>query len=242
MYRFFNSSLILGLTFLWGSFLNGQATLNKAADSLSGTGSGFVYADLYRPYQLSLSLDLVGPVWLFLRPEYKHLYSLSLGLHTPRIVWDSEITFSQVELSSNTQNFQTHYDGQGIGIRIGPRLRLFTRGEAQRDMSFLGFRYGRALSQSSLIHRQDFSFLGSRELRHDITSFQASWWEVLAGMEMGLTQNLFIGYMIQFMFLHRLYLPSETAYNPYHTPGYGLHTRQGKIRLNYTLTYTIPFD
>ena len=240
-FKFFNKLLlttVLGATSLHGQG-GGQAV---GTDSLAAPGRKLSYAALFRPHQFSFSADMVGYArMLFNHARDRQLHTLCLQLHSQRLFLNNEHHFSEVRIRHQNDSLSSLYTSTGYSSHLGPHLKLFTGQKRQRDVIFVGIQYARAWSQVHLSHTQALSFLGSHARMRSLSNVRARWWEATLGVQTRIVSQLYMGYSVRFMFYHRVRVSQNASFQPYHTPGYGMHNRTGKVRLLYSLRYVFDW-
>lgn len=131
-----------------------------------------------------------------------------------------------------------NYSNSGNYWRTGIDVNFLTK-DPERNMFFIGFRYGRSKFS------EDLTIISSDKIWGDVTrsyandNVTARWLELTSGIRVKIWQALWLGYTARFKF--SLKTKGETEMLPHDVPGYGRTDKDSYWGFNYQLFIRIPF-
>lgn len=130
------------------------------------------------------------------------------------------------------------YQNNGTYWRIGWDANLL-RKDPDRNMLFLGFRYGWAsFDESTTITTQDPVF-GEQVKVLSNPNVRAAWGELTGGIRIKMWSQIWMGYTARFKFAPAV--KGSDAFETYEIPGYGLRAESLYWGFNYQVFWRIPF-
>lgn len=130
------------------------------------------------------------------------------------------------------------YSNGGTYWRAGIDVNLLMK-DPDRNMFFLGFRYGRSqFHESTTVITNDVIF-GSHRQDFVNPAVSAGWGEVVTGLRVKMWKNLWLGYTARMKFAPGV--NGDNAVKAYDIPGYGLNGKGVTWGFNYQVMWRIPF-
>lgn len=132
------------------------------------------------------------------------------------------------------------YSGNGSYSRIGIDYNfLQPQNEKDKDILFIGFRYGFALARQQVNQYAIDSYWGSETGSFGNQTFAAHWGEILLGLKGEVFHNFYMGWSIR----GKVKISDKKLTPPvYFIPGYGKAEKGFNLDLTYSLYYNIPWD
>lgn len=130
------------------------------------------------------------------------------------------------------------YSNGGTYWRAGIDVNLLMK-DPDRNMFFLGFRYGRSqFHESTTVITNDVVF---GTIQQDLVnpSVSAGWGEIVTGLRVKMWKNFWLGYTARMKFAPGV--QGDTAVKAYDIPGYGLNGKGVTWGFNYQVMWRIPF-
>ncbi len=144
--------------------------------------------------------------------------------------------------SYEKNNDKISYLSKGKYFRVGGDYSLrFAEEKNDRDIYYLGFRYGFAQFNQEIPYYFLYnSFWGNSEGSMASEKGQAHWIEVVTGFKVEVLKNFYLGMNIRLKsFIHR----TKTNIEPVQfVPGYARNYNSGVFNFNYTISYNIPMN
>lgn len=129
------------------------------------------------------------------------------------------------------------YSNSGSYLRIGADVN-FLKKDPDRNMFFLGVRYGRAVYSETLTYLSESDY-GAQILRAENSNLKSGWLELTTGLKVRVFRVFWMGYTARMKFAPST--PEESALAPYDIPGYGLTFKKPWWGFSYYLMMRIPF-
>jgi hypothetical protein len=131
-----------------------------------------------------------------------------------------------------------NYENDGNYFRVGIDLNFLAK-DPDRNMVFLGFRYGQSNFSEQLTHESVYATYGT--LQHELTNGNmiGRWAELTTGLRVKVWKGFWMGYTARLKFLPRIQGAREFV--PYEIPGYGLAAENPYWGFSYQLFWRIPF-
>ena len=129
------------------------------------------------------------------------------------------------------------YTNSGTYFRIGADVN-FLRKDPDRNMFFLGARYGRAVYNETLSYLADTEF-GPQTLSAENSRLQSGWLELTTGLKVRVFRIFWMGYTARMKFAPST--PDNSRLVPYDIPGYGLTFKKPWWGFSYYVMMRIPF-
>jgi hypothetical protein len=132
-----------------------------------------------------------------------------------------------------------HYSNDGTYWRAGVDINFLVK-DIDRNMFFIGFRYGRAnFSEDLNVYVQNYfvddSFV---TLNYSHSGIKAHWFELTSGLRVKVWKMIWMGYTARFKF--GLKYGSSENIIPSDVPGYGRTEKDSYWGFNYQLFFRIP--
>lgn len=129
------------------------------------------------------------------------------------------------------------YSNSGTYFRIGADVN-FLRKDPDRNMFFLGARYGRAVYDETLSYLSETDF-PAQVLRAENSRIQSGWLELTTGLKVRVLRIFWMGYTARMKFAPST--PDKSLLAPYDIPGYGLTFKKPWWGFSYYVMMRIPF-
>lgn len=151
---------------------------------------------------------------------YRYLLSVEVGN------WGKTITDSTFD-----------YTNSGKYYRLGVDVDFLTK-DADRNLFFIGFRYGHSTFSEDLDFPVKDAYYGDQDLHYSNEQLRLHWYEITTGLRVKMWKWLWMGYTAAYRF--GLDLPKNTTLTPYDVPGYGATFRTSTWGFAYQLFIHIP--
>ncbi|MBK5277780.1 MAG: hypothetical protein JJE09_02845 [Bacteroidia bacterium] len=125
------------------------------------------------------------------------------------------------------------FENSGNYFRVGADVNFLLK-DPDRNMVFLGYRYG----LSTFDHSSEFLQNFVDPLSSSDAGVRAHWMELTGGLRVKIWKMIWVGYTARFKFV-----PRATNYSrmqPYDIPGYGIFEKKIYWGFNYQLFFKIP--
>jgi hypothetical protein len=129
------------------------------------------------------------------------------------------------------------YSNDGRYFRIGADVNFLTK-DPERNMFFLGLRYGRSVFSEELILIDSDDLWGIKTETYTNNNVHASWFELTTGIKVKIYRAIWMGYTVRF----KLGLSTGDTPNmlPHDIPGYGRTDKESYWGFNYQIMFRIP--
>ena len=131
-----------------------------------------------------------------------------------------------------------NYENGGNYFRAGVDIN-FLKGDTDRNVFFLGFRYGRSSFNETLMFTTTDLIYGDQSFEGANGKLTGSWAEITSGLKVKIWKGLYLGFTGRFKFVPSVH--GEEEFTPYDIPGYGLASENTYWGFNYQIFYRIPF-
>ena len=129
------------------------------------------------------------------------------------------------------------YSNEGKYLRLGVDVN-FLKKDPDRNMFFLGFRYGRAVYGEKLDYLYN-TGIGAVNMDVEQKQLKSGWLELTTGLRVRVVKFFWMGYTARLKFGSSV--PDESPIAPYEIPGYGLTFKKPWWGFSYYLMFRIPF-
>ncbi|MEI8111993.1 MAG: DUF6048 family protein [Bacteroidia bacterium] len=134
-----------------------------------------------------------------------------------------------------------NYKGQGTYSRIGVDYNLLeAKSINERDLFYVGFRYGFTLANQQVKQYMIDSYWGSTTSQFGNQSYFAHWGEILVGIKGEIFHNFYMGWSVR----GKVRFNKADLNMPpvYFIPGYGLAEKKFTLDFTYSVFYNLPWD
>jgi hypothetical protein len=132
-----------------------------------------------------------------------------------------------------------YYENDGRYWRVGADVNFLLK-DPDRNMVFIGFRYGRSSFNEQLTYLTDLDDFGAIETSLSNQDATAGWLEMTGGLRVKIWKALWMGYTARLKFASSVKGDSELE--TYDIPGYGKTSKSIYWGFNYQVFYRIPFQ
>ncbi len=140
-------------------------------------------------------------------------------------------------VADNNSSFQ--YESDGYYGRVGLNYNLLKyKHRLDRNLFFIGFRYGYSQFQHAFSNVNISTDFGSSSIDIPAADMQAHWVEGVIGVRGEIVQNLFMGITVRTKI--RLATQNFGNFTPYIIPGYGEGHKRTSAGISYTISYAFP--
>ena len=187
---------------------------------------------------IRVGYDLTRPV--------QHLWIFG-DRYGSELTFDMEIapnTFPVFETGWETQKIHSdhlQYSGSGSYSRLGLDYNfLVAEHEHDKDILFLGLRYGFTLAKQQVGSFTSTSYWEQSGGRFPSQNFSAHWTEIVLGTRIEVLKNIFLGWSIRGKI--RLSYKDYEMPPVYFIPGYGKAENGFNFDFSYSILYNLPVD
>ncbi len=134
-----------------------------------------------------------------------------------------------------------NYKGQGTYSRIGIDYNLLeAKSINERDLFYVGFRYGFTLANQQVKQYMIDSYWGSTTSQFGNQSYFAHWGEILVGIKGEIFHNFYMGWSVR----GKVRFNKADLNMPpvYFIPGYGHAEKKFTLDFTYSVFYNLPWD
>ena len=129
------------------------------------------------------------------------------------------------------------YENSGNYFRVGADVNFLLK-DPDRNMFFMGYRYGQSNFDHSSNHIKYFVLDPQYGVSSSDKEMSAHWMELTAGLRVKIWKMIWMGYTARFKFAPRAKGYSEMQ--PFDIPGYGLFEKKIYWGFNYQIFFKIP--
>lgn len=131
-----------------------------------------------------------------------------------------------------------YYENDGRYFRAGVDVN-FMLSDPDRNMFFLGFRYGRSSFSENLTYETVVDDFGTIQRTLSNPAAKAGWVELVTGLRVKIWKSIWMGYTGRMKFLPSV--NNNPGFETYDIPGYGKTAKSLYWGFNYQIFYRIPF-
>jgi hypothetical protein len=186
----------------------------------------------FRPTGLRIGYDVYGGAWSALDKSFD-------GFEASADV-DFYRYYLTVDIGNWKRNFTgdvDQYSNNGNYMRAGVDVNFLKR-DPERNMFFIGARYGWGTFSETLVRTADDPVWGLNTETFTNTNSRASWFEVTTGLRVKMYKFFWMGYTIRYKF--GLTTSGINALAPYDVPGFGSTNKASTWGFNYLLLIRVP--
>jgi len=209
---------------LMGGVALAQQKTPAASDSLG--------AKKYIPTGVRVGTDLLS----FARSQYDKTFS---GWEFNADV-DLDRYYFAVDYGKWARDYTTdteQYNNSGTYYRVGVDVNFLTK-DPEKNMFFIGARYGRArFSEDLSINRTD-AIWGNYQARYQNTNINGNWMELTTGLRVRMWKMIWMGYTARFKFGISTNETGDLV--PHDIPGYGRTDKDSYWGFNYQIFVRLP--
>jgi hypothetical protein len=148
------------------------------------------------------------------------------------------LAFDYGQWSRNFQTDSSAYSNDGRYFRVGVDVN-FLKKDPERNMFFLGLRYGRSTFSETLYQLSYDKVWGYNEQIYENPSVRSRWFELVGGIKVKIWKPIWMGYTARFKF--GLKSTGENQMLSHDVPGYGRTDRETTWGFNYQIFVMLPF-
>ncbi|MCX2744706.1 DUF6048 family protein [Mangrovivirga sp. M17] len=184
-------------------------------------------------YGLRVGVDLVYPVRRIINNDLEQ-YEITADLDLGKLLIVADYGLADYNLdhlSGSEMNVSGSY------FRVGGDVN-FNIKEPRNFVMFVGLRYARAYYDSKFTYNFEDEFFGQIDQTDQDEGVNSRWFELNAGIKVGVLKNVFLGFTGRLAFLNRV--NNASTNDAYRVPGYGINDG-ASWGFNYYVYYRIPF-
>ena len=132
-----------------------------------------------------------------------------------------------------------YYENDGRYFRAGVDVN-FMLSDPDKNMFFLGFRYGRSSFSENLTYETVVDDFGTIQHTLSNPAAKAGWVELVTGLRVKIWKSIWMGYTGRMKFLPSV--NNNPGFETYDIPGYGKTAKSIYWGFNYQIFYRIPFQ
>lgn len=158
---------------------------------------------------------------------------------------NADIDFRRYYLTADYGNWARNvsiengsYTNNGSYFRIGADVNFLLK-DPDRNMFFLGMRYGRASFKEQVVYQVRDTIFGDAGYALENADLRARWAELTLGLRVKIWKHLWMGYTAKMKFFPKV--NNQTEITTYDIPGYGLAAKRTYYGFNYQIFWKIPF-
>jgi Domain of unknown function (DUF6048) len=142
-------------------------------------------------------------------------------------------------LSSRNDSLDNgYYENDGRYLRVGVDINFLLK-DPDKNMVFLGFRYGRSSFNEQLTYVTTVDDFGVIQSELSNTNATAGWGELTAGLRVKILKSIWMGYTGRMKFLPSV--KGNPELETFDIPGYGKTSKSVYWGFNFQIFYRIPF-
>lgn len=202
-----------------------QAALGQESDTTD-------WKDIYRPTGIRFGTDLISLAKIPFSDQFDG-WEVAADVDFYKYYLTAEVGSWQKTFVSPDQS----YSNSGNYFRIGTDVNLLLK-DPERNMFFLGLRYAHSKFSEQLSYSTDDPVFGPFQQVSNNSGMKAGWGEVTLGLRVKIWKLLWMGYTARLKVAPTI--GTESEFEPYDIPGYGLATKSTYWGFNYQLYWRIP--
>lgn len=187
----------------------------------------------YRPTGIRFGTDVVGIVKTGITPGFSNQeFIADIDFYRYYLVAEAGRYSRDLTISNGD------YSTKGSYLRIGADVNFLVK-DPDRNMFFLGFRYGRATYDERVSYLTETEY-GEQLKQSKNSGVSSGWAELTTGLRIKVWKALWMGYTGRLKFAPSTSDSSPVA--PYDIPGYGLTFKKPWWGFSYYVMMRIPFQ
>jgi len=131
-----------------------------------------------------------------------------------------------------------YYENDGRYLRVGVDINFLLK-DPDRNMVFLGFRYGRSNFTEQLSYETTLNDFGTIQTEASNPNARAGWVEMTTGLRVKIWKPIWMGFTGRMKFMASV--KNNTELDTYDIPGFGKTYKGVYWGFNYQIFYRIPF-
>jgi hypothetical protein len=186
----------------------------------------------FRPTGIRIGYDVFGGAWSALDKSFDGFEA------------SADVDFYRYYLTVDAGNWKRYlaeeaeqYTNSGNYMRIGVDVN-FLKKDPDRNMFFIGARYGWGTFSESFVHTAGDPVWGLTTETFSHSGSHASWAEVTTGLRVKMYKFFWMGYTIRYKFGLSTSGTGEVV--PYDVPGYGRTDKSATWGFNYLVLFRVP--
>lgn len=132
-----------------------------------------------------------------------------------------------------------YYENDGRYLRVGVDINFLLK-DPDRNMFFIGFRYGRSSFDEQLTYVTTTTDFGDIQTSSMNSNASAGWGEMTTGLRVNIWKPIWMGYTARLKFFPGV--KGNAEIDTYDIPGYGKTSKNVYWGFNYQIFYRIPFQ
>lgn len=148
------------------------------------------------------------------------------------------LAFDYGSWARNEELLNGTYQNDGTYFRIGTDINFLLK-DPDRNMFFLGFRYGQSNFNETVNYTFTDPYFGDFQNSVTTSGITGRWGEITAGLRVKIWKGFWMGYTARLKFAPGT--SSTPGVIPYDIPGYGRAEKSTYWGLNYQVFWRIPF-
>jgi hypothetical protein len=132
-----------------------------------------------------------------------------------------------------------YYENDGRYLRVGVDINFLLK-DPDRNMVFIGFRYGRSVFDEQLTYETSVDDFGNIQTAITNSDATARWIEMTAGLRVKIWKPIWMGYTARMKFFPSV--KGSPEIETFDIPGYGKTFKSIYWGFNYQIFYRIPFQ
>jgi hypothetical protein len=190
----------------------------------------------FRPTGLRVGFDLINPVKSKIRDNYS-AWEATADVDLFRYLVSLDYGTAAVSYDRDSTGYTTNYKSDGSYWRAGIGANFLTR-DPDRNVFFIGLKYGRARYSEILNLNAYDSIWGTRIDNYNTQNRSAGWIELASGIRVKVWKFIWMGYTGSIKFgLKSKDGELKSAY----VPGYGSTNKDTTFGFTYQVFFRIPF-
>ncbi|QOI97054.1 MAG: hypothetical protein HRU69_05895 [Flammeovirgaceae bacterium] len=186
----------------------------------------------FRPSGVRIGYDVFGGARSALDKTYSG-FEMSADVDFYRYYLTVDVGNWKRELTSDADRYINNGNYMRAGVDVN-----FLKKDPERNMFFIGARYGWGTFSESLVKTTDDPVWGITTETFTNTNSRASWFEVTTGLRVKMYKFFWMGYTIRYKFGLNTSGTGELA--TYDVPGFGSTFKSSTWGFNYLLLFRIP--
>jgi len=130
-----------------------------------------------------------------------------------------------------------YYENDGRYFRVGVDVNFLLK-DPDKNMFFIGFRYGRSSFSEQLNYEYSLADFGTIQRALTNPNAKAGWGELVTGLRVKIWKSIWMGYTARMKFMPGV--KNDLEFETYDIPGYGKTSKPTYWGFNYQIFYRIP--
>jgi len=195
------------------------------------------------PANLDIGFDITRPLYYSIVENTGGQYEISTSLDINQILLQGDFGWGTIARKSPLLKPISNSTNEGQYFRLGLSYNFMPKIE-EHNTAFLGVRFAKALLEDSLsgiVKNAKNSDIKLTKTINDKQALSATWWEIVAGVQVKLWHWLYAGCTVRYKFAKSITSSKPLIHMPFDILGFGIN-EDDAFGINYTLSFRIPLS